>query len=118
MVRKYVIGFLGLTISLMVVAFTQSPRTEKKSDPTFATFYFQFSGTKNLDESDRTKWSPVSQGTYNSIGCSKAHLGCKLIASDTVMISGTARPKAVYVVSGTNDPTTGAYVSAVSNFQN
>lgn len=115
--KRYLLGITAIVIAISTAAFTYKPIKEKENN-LYANYYFQFNGTRNQDESNRTKWAYLSTQTlpaYTALSCPGANYGCKLIASDTIMISGVAHPKTVYVVSGTQKPTTGTDVSSVAN---
>lgn len=115
--KRYFSGLMALVIAIGAAAFTHEP-LKKNSDPAFADYYFQFTGTRNSQENDRTKWTMLATQTlpaYTAISCPGSDYGCKLVATDTVHISGTPRPANVYVLTGTKTPTTGTGISSVDN---
>lgn len=115
--KRYVSGLVALSVAIAAAAFTHVPE-KKSSDPAFVNYYFQFTGTRNKDEGDRTKWTLLTAQTqvdYDLLACNGANYGCKMIATDTTLISGTIRPQSVHVQSGTFKPITGTDVSDVAN---
>ncbi|MGN6494212.1 MAG: hypothetical protein ACTHLE_19615 [Agriterribacter sp.] len=115
--KRYFSGLIALAVAIGAAAFTHEP-LEKPGGPEFVDYYFQFTGTRDQDEGDRTKWTLLSTQTlaaYNALSCPGANYGCKMIATDTTLISGIIRPQSVHVQSGTFRPITGTDVSAVAN---
>jgi uncharacterized protein YxeA len=115
--KRYFSGLIALAVAVGAAAFTHEP-LKKPSGPTFTNYYFQFTGTRNQDENDRTKWTLLTTQTldaYNGLSCPGSNYGCKMIATDTTLISGTIRPQSVHVQASTFKPVTGTDVSAVAN---
>ena len=111
--KKYLFGLIAVAIASFSLAFTKAAH----KDAPRANHYFQFVGTRNSQEGTNTKWNEITQAQYNNLSCLQAHLGCALITTSVVTISGSVRPSAVPLVAGTKDPTTGSGVITVANFQ-
>lgn len=115
--NKLMLPILAVIVGVAASAFTtMSQKHTAKNANRAETYYFQFTGTIDQDEGNRTQWDLLpSQTAYDLINCPQGDFGCKLVATDTVMINSEAHPKEVYVQSKTNIPTTGAFVSQVVN---
>jgi hypothetical protein len=114
---RYITGIFAVAIAIFSVAFTKPSVKTIKTTPGLTNFYFQFVGTINSQEGDVTKWNNITATQYAGLSCLFAHDGCALIATSTQQVSGITRPANIYLITGTNDPTTGANVSTVANLQ-
>ena len=115
---RYITGLFAMAIALFSVAFTKPSYKSIKTKTGFTNFYFQFVGTENSQEGDVTKWNSITASEFAGLSCPSIHDGCALIATSTQQVGGVTRPANIYLISGTNDPTTGSTVSEVENKSN
>lgn len=109
--------FLAFVIAGLAASFTQQSSV-KMSDSVYTDYYFQFVGIRGAEEGNLTKWVPIiphNLVVYQALYCPGITYGCKLVATDTVIIGGVTHPREVYTLSGSTTPTTGTYVSSFRN---
>lgn len=117
--KKIIVWVLFSIVVMDGMSFsTRKDPGEIQREKIATSYYFKFIGTHNSEEGDVTKWVQIAPNQVVLLGCNATHLGCMIVATEIQVINGVNRPKQIYLVAGTNDPTTGAYVSSFGNFTN